>query len=342
MRRATHRPGALAAHVLRRVIARVERHGHDPDALCRAAGLRRAALAAPGARVPYAVVERLCERAASLLSDPDLGLHLAEDLPPVDPRDPGVLMLMASPSLRGAFERMVRHQRYWGDGPRSSLAAAPGGLSVRYALPGVRGLLRRHADECAVAEFVVGARALSGREVVPRGVSFRHGAPPDTRAHAALFRCPVAFGAAHSAVTFGDDDLDRPLPNASAVYGAAFEAMVAEAVAALPRDEGAAAAVRAVVAPALDDGPCSLEATARALGLSERTLQRRLREEGESFAGVLDGVRREAAARYLAEGLPLGEVAARLGYAEPSAFHRAHRRWTGTTPERSRADLRDG
>ncbi len=342
MRRATHRPGALAAHVLQRVLARVARGGHDPDALCRAAGLRRAALDAPGARVPYGVVERLCERAVALLGDADLGLHLAEDLPPVAPRDPGALMLMASPSLRVAFERMVRHQRYWGDGPRSALDVVAGGLSIRYALPGARGALRRHGDECAVAEFVVGARALSGREVVPRAVTFRHAAPADTRAHAALFRCPIAFGAAHSAVTFEDDDLDRPLPHGSAVYGEAFEAMVAAAVAALPRDEGAVAAVRAVVAPALDGGRCSLASAARALRLSERTLQRRLREEGESFASVLDGVRREAAARYLAEGLPLGEVAARLGYAEPSAFHRAHRRWTGTTPERSRADLRNG
>lgn len=337
MDRATHRAGAIAGAVLLRLVDLVARRGHDADALCRAAGLRPGALREPHARVPYGVVDRLCERAVALLGDADLGLQLAQTLAPAVPDDPGALMLMASPTLRGAFERMVRHQRYWGDGPRSALVAAPGGLTVRYALPGARGALRRHADECALAEFVVGARAMSGRDLSPRAVSFRHEEPADARAHRALFRCPIAFGAAHAGVTFDDDDLDRPLPHASEVYRAVFEAQVERAIAALPRDESLSAAVRAVVAPALAGGRWSLDQTARALGVSARTMQRRLREEGATFAEVVDGVRREAAARYLDEGASLAEVAARLGYAEPSAFHHAYKRWTGTTPEQARA-----
>ena len=74
------------------------------------------------------------------------------------------------------------------------------------------------------------------------------------------------------------------------------------------------------------------------LGVSERTLQRRLTELGRSFSDVVEDFRREEAARLLATpGLHLVEVAGRLGYAEQTSFTRAFRRWTGTTPGAWRA-----
>jgi AraC-like DNA-binding protein len=67
--------------------------------------------------------------------------------------------------------------------------------------------------------------------------------------------------------------------------------------------------------------------------MSARTPQRRLREAGQSFSSVLDAVRHEAALRYLAEPqLTVSEIAFALGFAEPGAFHRAFRRWTGQPP----------
>ena len=74
------------------------------------------------------------------------------------------------------------------------------------------------------------------------------------------------------------------------------------------------------------------------LGVSERTLQRRLTELGRSFSDVVEDFRHEEAARLLATpGIPLVEVASRLGYAEQTSFTRAFRRWTGTTPGAWRA-----
>lgn len=66
--------------------------------------------------------------------------------------------------------------------------------------------------------------------------------------------------------------------------------------------------------------------------MSPRTLQRRLADEQATFADLLESVREELARIYVGEGRPLGEVAFRLGYAETSAFLRAFKRWTGTTP----------
>jgi AraC-like DNA-binding protein len=88
---------------------------------------------------------------------------------------------------------------------------------------------------------------------------------------------------------------------------------------------------------ALAGGECTLAGTARVLGVSVRTLQRRLRSDGTSFAELVEALRREMAFEYLDKQLPLQEIAWLLGYSEPSAFHHAFKRWTGLTPEQARA-----
>ena len=76
---------------------------------------------------------------------------------------------------------------------------------------------------------------------------------------------------------------------------------------------------------------------ARALGVSVRSLQRRLAEEGRSYHGLVDETRKDAAERYLSNSsLSIGEVAFLLGYSEAAAFHRAFRRWSGATPQEFR------
>ena len=88
-----------------------------------------------------------------------------------------------------------------------------------------------------------------------------------------------------------------------------------------------------MLAANLAHGAVTLAEAARALHLSERTLQRRLDEAGTRFTELVDEVRKDMALRYVRDPrLALGEVAYLLGFAEPSPFHRAFRRWTGRTP----------
>lgn len=97
------------------------------------------------------------------------------------------------------------------------------------------------------------------------------------------------------------------------------------------------AQVRQHLAAGMAHGLVSLRSIAAQLHLSERSLQRQLQEEGTRFADLMDEVRRNLAQRYIADPqLALGEVAYLLGFSEPSAFHRAFKRWTGTTPAQAR------
>jgi AraC-like DNA-binding protein len=297
-------------------------------------GLSPALLAEPDARVSYEAAARLGERALEVTGDEDFGLHLAQDVRDPGSLDVGVLLLMASPSLRVALERMARHQRYWGDGERATLRRMPGGLAVRFTLAGAEGAYARHADECAMAEIALGLRVLSGEDLHARVVRFRHAAPRATGEHRAVFACPLEFGAGDTEIVFDDAVLDAPVRHANEVFAAIFEQQLERALARLPALSSASADVRAVLRAALGSGSFTLAGTARALGTSQRTLQRRLQEEGTSFAAIVDALRREMALAYLDRRIPIPEVALLLGYADATAFHHAFRRWTGSSPAR--------
>src|SRR3954470_14529477 len=116
-----------------RVVEFCRARGHDAEVLCRDAGLTAGGLAEPDARVGYDVAAALGERALALTGDDNFGLHLAADVRDTRQFDAGLLLLMASPTVGVALERMVRHQRLWGDGDRATLMRVPGGLRVRYA-----------------------------------------------------------------------------------------------------------------------------------------------------------------------------------------------------------------
>ena len=315
-----------------RVVEFCRARGHDADALCRDAGLTAAALAEPDARVGYDIAAAVGQRALALTGDQNFGLHLAEDVRDTRQFDAGLLLLMASPTVRVALERMVRHQRLWGDGDRATLLRVPGGLRIRYTLRGTSGAYARHADECAMAELTVGVRVLTGEDLRPRAVRFRHPAPRGLEEHRRLFGCPLSFGEAHTELELDDAVCDTPMRHANAAFFAVFEQQVVRALARLPAAPGASESVRAAVRAALASGGCTLAGTARGLGVGTRTMQRRLEAEGTSFAAVVDALRHELACAYLDRRVPIPEIAALLGYADETAFHHAFRRWTGSTP----------
>ena len=105
-----------------------------------------------------------------------------------------------------------------------------------------------------------------------------------------------------------------------------------------PKANGFARRVEAELEPLLASGTIRIERVARALGCSRQTLYRRLKAEGQTFAQVLDELRRRRALQLVRDAaLPVKEIAWRLGFSDPAAFSRAFKRWTGKSPQAFRA-----
>jgi AraC-like DNA-binding protein len=168
-------------------------------------------------------------------------------------------------------------------------------------------------------------------------VRFPYPRPPHAADYALVYTEHSAFGAPSLVATLDAALLDLPVRRNEADVAAFLEGAPGKITMVYRRDRELAPRVREVLARSLCAG---LDEAARELGLSERTLHRRLRDEGSSFRAVKDGLRRSLALAAIEQTTkPIAEIAADLGYSEPSAFFRAFHGWTGEAPSAHRRRL---
>jgi AraC-like DNA-binding protein len=240
---------------------------------------------------------------------------------------------MTRANLREALDQAIHYDRMWSDGSSWELAQHDRKLTLTLHIDGPSRLGTRCLAECLLAEIIHSGRLLTGLDVRPIEARFSHRAPRCTRAIDAFFKAPVRFDAPRTELVLDADLLATPLLKADPDL-AAFFALRADDLLERHAAEGLLARrLRALLEGELGRSLPTLETAATRLAVSPRTLRRRLQEEGTTFQDLLDETRCELAKRHLGdERLALGEVAFRLGFSEPSAFHRAFKRWTGQTP----------
>jgi AraC-like DNA-binding protein len=182
-------------------------------------------------------------------------------------------------------------------------------------------------------------RHVTGGSFVPRMIGLPVARPASDAVRRRLFGTAPAYEHPCAEMIIDGDNWRRPIRSADAFLHATLAAMAEKLQLTRPDDSTLERALRARLRDALAQGRADAARMAMLLGVSERTLQRRLSELGRRFSDVVEDFRREEAARLLTTpGLHLVEVAGRLGYAEQTSFTRAFRRWTGTTPATWRAE----
>lgn len=197
--------------------------------------------------------------------------------------------------------------------------------------PEFHAIAGRHEAPLAVSLAL--ARHLTGKHIKPLRISFRHEPLGDRSEHDEFFGVPVQFGMQADEMILARDTLDTPLHQAnSALYRRALDLILTQIdPTADLRPTGAAVRQRLMQSMHLDVPKISM--LARTMGMSTRTLQRRLGGEGTSFENIVDDVRRELTLQHLLDSkLSSYEIAGLVGFVEPSPFFRAFRRWFGCTP----------
>ncbi len=195
--------------------------------------------------------------------------------------------------------------------------------------------LERALIEYGPASAIVAMRTLVGdATAIPLRVSFRHGgAPADAEVIARVFGKNVVFNAAKDEVVFPREVFERPIVGAIPSLLPALDSHAADIVAALPPVGSFTTVVRAQIGKMLSDGEPTLQALAKRLGMSARTLQRRLANEGASVRELTETTRHHMAIEMLLRSAhSLAQIAFMTGFSDHSGFHRAFVRWEGVTP----------
>ena len=324
------------------VLAAAERQGVARAALLAQAGIAPAELAAE--RWPIDHITRLWRAAVHCTQDAGFGLKAGAGVGPASFNVVSYL-LQSAPTLRAALALVQKYQRLISDGGRFQTITGPEACWVVYHPRQGALAFSPHQIEAVLAAVVVFARWVTGSALRPQRVQLSQARIGPLAGYREVFQCPVDFEQAFSGVLLANAQLDAPLPQANAQLAQAHQQQAAARLAALSRQDGLEQTLRMWIASQLQGQAPARAQAARALGLSERTLARRMRAEGLSYSALLDGVRRDAALQAVAQTTrALSDIALALGYAEPSVFTRAFRRWTGATPgqwrSRGAADMR--
>ena len=312
-----------------------DRAGIDRATLLRDIDLDVALLENADARLPLHTVAAIARAVVARSSTPAFGLRAGAAR---NARDAGLIgyAMLHSATLRDALKLLARYGRIMGDHNRIEIEEA--GTAATITFEGHPVLEAIHdLTELDVAWVVSGVREITTRALVPLEVRFPYAEPGHAAELRAYFRGPLQFVAPHVAIVLKRDDLELPVAASDPTLAGYLDQLADNAVKALGEDDSTTGRLRQVLWSRLSDGAPTLATAAAAMAVSPRTLQRRLRDEGVTFASALSKLRHDLAVRLLEDKtLAMYEVGFLLGYAEPTAFHRAVRRWRGMSPRRFR------
>lgn len=314
----------------------IELHGINPQRFIEQVGIDSALILETKTRLPSRFVDIGFEKASSLIPDPAFALRAAECWHPSNLGTLGYAWLSSS-TLRTGLKRLVRYSRTLGTKATCRLVDERDGL--RFTFDHGRG---NTPVGCAIVDFALSlilgmCRTNFGAALHPVTVNLRRPKPADPKPYRDFFGCSIRFGADEDSFTLALSAVDKPLPTSNHELASTFDVILGDQLAELSASD-LQTRCHAYLLKELTSGEPAEDALAWSMGMSRRTLQRKLGEHGLTYKALLKKTRYDLALRYLDDpARTITDITFLLGFSEQSAFTRAFKRWNGKAPTAYRA-----
>jgi AraC-like DNA-binding protein len=325
-------PSTLATFIL--PIAKALRlQGLDPMELLEEAGIDPAFVINDDRRIPVERMQKLWVLAVQGSGDDAFGLHAAEQIQPATLQGLG-LAVLASDTIFDALKRLVRFSKALSTGLNLALQERDEFVDMifSYDAADFGEQLSWQAHDFSMGMVLAMCRITLGEYVSPLMIEATRPAPVDPDLFESLLGSRIEFSAQRNCITFVKSDIVDRLITANEVLARVNDEQVEIYLASFLEVSTSRNVVGKIVAH-LQDGPPNQKQIAAALNVSNRTLQRKLKDEGTSFIDLLQDTRMQLAEKYLSQPhRSIVEISYMLGFSEPSTFSRAFKRWTGQAP----------
>jgi AraC-like DNA-binding protein len=320
----------------RAALARIKSAGLPVAPILKRVGVTPELVAEPERGLSVRSQIALLDEAAIALKDDCIGFTLARDF---DPREIGLLyyVMASSPTLGDALKRVARYSRITNEalviGYREGNR-----LNINLSYSGVPRHSDRHQIEFCMFAALRVCRVLTGQNLVPQHFKIAHHRSGGISEMARFVGTKVEFGADADEFALRADAREFPVIHADNYLNDLLQKYCEAALADRRRDTSyLRTRVENAISSLLPHGRALVGEVARTLGMSERTLARKLTDEGLNFTEIRQQLRRDVAVRYLDDSkLHVSRIAWLLGFREVSAFTHACKRWTGKTPSEMR------
>ncbi|TIC86130.1 AraC family transcriptional regulator [Crenobacter intestini] len=325
----------ILASWIRALCQTLRGYGVHPEPLMRQCGMDAGLLNVPEARYPTQQVRRFWLAAIEHTRDPLLGLQMGEEIQAPSLHALGLAML-ASANLSELLSQMARYCKVISSTMHMALKHDRSGSAL--VIKTLGGSEPNHAARVAMLAFIHRqACRLSQHAIKPTFVALAVPAIPEYSARLDdYFGVPVTLGAEQDSIGFSYSDMLEPFAGANPMLVSLNEQAIRDYLSRIERQRFADRVLEQI-RRTLPEGEPRLGEVAQTLGVSQRTLQRKLSQEAQSFQGLLDQARRQQAEDLLQHStLPIVEIGYRLGFSDPSNFCRASHRWFACSPSELR------
>lgn len=337
MPQGTHGYAAIRSTLLVSVLDRLIARGVATQPLLSQHGISLDMLKDPYAHLSLNEYVGFFENASKLSGDTHIGAHIGAEFRAGDLGPMGILLSL-SRSIHVGIDRIAKSSAALQSGTEMTFLPNDDDMILTYQIEDGGIWPRRQDAEFSLVATVQVIRDNFLRRWSPQQVHFEHAQPEDDSYIRQYFRCPIQYGQATNRLVMDRASLMELYRVEDTAFITLLERHINDLIASTPHQSTLSDAVRGVVTSSLGLRAISVDRVAETLGLSPRNLQRKLSEEGTSLRDLLDDIRRDRATTLLSEGdIPVGEVAAALGYADGTAFWRAHKRWSKLTPREVRS-----
>ncbi len=309
-----------------------------PDTLLQAAGIDPSLLLKPENRIAFERQQALWILAYERCANPNFCLHFARI---IQPNSYGLLgyVAMNCHTINDSFDAIVKYQFLTGQGGEFILEKDREHTSLSYVPVNPDHEITHQRVVAMLGGTVSYGRWLVGASYRASYAEFTHESPPDSREYEEFFGCPIRFGASRNCLVYPASVGELNIPNASEELLQLLSERADRLMKNMAQHSGLARRVASLLATQLTRAMPEKPLIAAQLGMSERTLQRRLNEEGTSYQKVLEDTRHQLALELLRNTpLPINTISQHLGFSEPSTFYRAFKKWEGVTPGALRAE----
>lgn len=309
----------------------------DPVPIYKKAGIDPGLLFDPHARINVSCVDNLWRQVDEIIEDPCYGVKVGEFWHPSYIGPLGYAWL-ASTTLRRAMHRAERYIHSLSEGMYTTLEDTPAGLRLSLYVDESMEIKPQQHD-VAIAVLMRMCRFNFGEELVASEIHLAHPELKYANELVDYFRTEVNFNAEVDSITIARADADRELPSGNKQIALMHDEILMKYLIEIKKGD-IVNQVKSIILDNLPDGQVTDKMVASELYLSERSLQRRLKEHETTFRQLLDDVRTMVAKQYIENPInSMSDIAFLIGFSEQSAFSRAFKKWTGKSPVQYRNSI---
>lgn len=327
---------ALSTTKISAFLTNIEDFGVSRETVLKAAGIDLFLLSSPDNKLTSAEVNQIFQQSVRLTQNENIGLIQGERLAKGFSNILGYL-LMNCGNLGEAAVKFVQYERIVDETSISEFLVQQNDALLKISTIDPFLESNRQLNDFKVAGMLSYTKILTGKPIILKEVHFHHEPPMNIKEYERIFNCPICFNQSANALIFDKKWLNLPVIEPNRELLAAFEQIARHSLAELEETETYQKKVFKTIVNQMKGEIPTIETVAKQLATSVRSLQNHLQKEGVSYTQLINKARKDIAIAYLKERtVSISEIAYLLGFSETSAFNRAFKKWTNTTPKEYR------